>query len=774
MKSAIIAALSIPVFTAAASGYTEDYARSRQQAEAWQASFAGLENELKALGVNLEECTESAELPETEDTVAAADMGMFFDTGNSSLVYLGNVRLRDARASINARSQLHIRLLDFIEKKKKDVEPADILQPTPAAAPASTPETAPEAASEAQPAPEPPTEKKASPLAEKPALINTHSAVADSVNNNIFLYSPAGGEPILMQQGGNEVRITPGADSPARILADQQGNIMLEGGTISLSIDDKSGTPARLNTTGGLVYYHAATHTLHAPGKAEFTHPDGTLSCTNGLCLVLTPDASQPRSTKGFMSQFTGLRFEGIDTATAKGQVVLTGAAAGNREKLQAEADSLSYNGKTGECSLQGTACRLNYGSYDIYSDEGLHLLANGDIELRGSRIHGSYEREGEQPGKMLKGTFKANAPVVFRAEPGTISTEKGLSLADAEADFSCEGPVQLLLTPSDKPAAEKQKSGMPNLAISRFGNVSQAQAAGNVLAHRYDPETGRCISELKAQRVETNLETGETLLLGAVGEPLVARHEENSIESVPAEGEAASIQILANGDLRLNGALITATMKNEDGTTTARCKDYVRLVRAEDRLETGSATELNAPTAILTTTGSLSAILSTTGEPARTDKKGLASLSFHYNGIRRATTQQGCTLRTEQGSMQCTGPVVLEMGNTSQKDAQGMSGLKYATASGNVSIAGKDNTGRLLRATGDQLSIDAATGMKTLTGKRVTVGDARNTHIITGKDAGIRIDARNNVTISGGSHTTHATKVREQLTSPNNKNTKK
>ena len=767
MKSAIIATLCIPVFTAAGA-YTADYAASRQQAEAWQTGFSQLEEELKALGVDLQATTgQSAELPETEDTVAVADKGMFFDTANSSLVYLGNVRLRDARARIHASSQLHLHLPELTGSRSKDTEPADTLQAhdTPAAEPEQ----------QHVPAPVQKDENKADDrTTAEPALINTHSAIADSVNNTIFLYSPAGGEEILLQQGKNVVRIIPGADAPARILADPQGNIMLEGSLIDLCMVDKEGAESRLKTSGGLVYYRAATHTLHAPGQAEFTHPEGGLNCADGLCVVLSPSAEQPKPGKGFMSQFSGLRFDGIDTATAKGQVVMTSTAAENREALRAEADTLAYNGKTGECSLLGEKCRLNYGGYDVYANEGLHLLANGDIELRGSNIHGSYERESEQAGQRIKGTFKANAPVIFRAELGTISTEKGLSLADAEADFSCDGPAHLVLTPREGATTPEQKPGMPNLAIARFGNVSRAHASGNVVAHRYAPGTGTCTSELKAQSVETDLVSGETLLLGVVGEPLIARHEQNSIEAVPAAGEAASIQILANGDLKLNGARITTTLVNKDGTiTTASCRDYVRLIRAEDRLETGSATEVNAPTAILTTTGSLNARLATTGTP-QPRKQGLAGLSFNYNGIREATTQQGCTLRTEQGSMQCTGPVRIEMAEDSRQTDSALGALKHATAAENVSIAGKDNTGRMLRAAGDLLTIDAATGMKVLTGNRVTVGDAHNTHIITGKDAAIRIDAHNNVTISGSNHTTHATNVREQLNNQNKKNTKK
>ena len=154
--------------------------------------------------------------------------------------------------------------------------------------------------------------------------------------------------------------------------------------------------------------------------------------------------------------------------------------------------------------------------------------------------------------------------------------------------------------------------------------------------------------------------------------------------------------------------------------------------------------------------------------------KKGFGRFQFDYTGIQEATTDAGCTLRTEQGSMQCTGPVHIVMDpDGSSKDSE-MGGMKYATATGDVAIAGKDSSGRLMRATGDHLKIDSSTGMKVLSGKRVTLSDANNTHIITGKGAAISIDARNNVTMVGSKHKTHASNVRQQLEDSNNKKTKK
>ena len=784
MKAAAIAALSIPVFCAAAAGYDADFQAARQQADQMTGHLTRVADELETLGVKLPEAGTATSAPAASpngDTRATAELGMFFDAAESRLVYLGNVHVVDPRVNLFAREQLHIYLQSFSDDKK------DTPPPAPLADARETEETG-TAVAEATAEPPPVTEEAeepAAPAAESPApettaeekpvrhaSIEAHSIIADTIHNAIYVYSPADGGELTLDSGEDKVRITPGAGAPARILADPAGNILLEGGQVLLRTVNEEGGITELTTSGGHAYYHAATNTLHVPGKSRLVHPDGTLDCTEMLCVVLRPAAdAEPAEKKGFMSQFTSLRFDGISTATARGRVVASGKAAGERPATRAEGDEMIYNGQTGECSLLGEKCRLVYGGYEVYANEGLHLLANGDIELRGSNIHGSYERESSQPGQMLVGTFKANAHVIFRAELGTITTAQGLSMADAEADFSCTGPAHLVLTRKADARTVEQKPGMPNLAITRFGDISRARATGNVVAHRYEAGTRRCIGELKAETVETDLTTGETLLTGAPGEPLVALYNGSHIEAVPAEGQTATMEMRANGDLKLNGDRISAILQGEKGTTTAKCRDYVLLVRAEDRLETGSATELHAPDGILTTNGSLHARLTTNGKPNTTGKRKFPGFSFNYNGISEATTSSGCTVRTEKGSMQCTGPVNLVMDTDGKPADKMMGGLKTATARGNVGVAGRDKTGRLFRATGDLLEVDAATGMKVLSGRKVTLGDANNTHIASGAGASIRIDRNNNVSIHGKQHATHATKLREQFEKNKSKN---
>ena len=169
---------------------------------------------------------------------------------------------------------------------------------------------------------------------------------------------------------------------------------------------------------------------------------------------------------------------------------------------------------------------------------------------------------------------------------------------------------------------------------------------------------------------------------------------------------------------------------------------------------------------AILTTTGPLQAYL-VADESATAPAKGkFTGLRFNYTGIREASTESGCTVRTEKGSMQCTGPVRLLMSEQKGKDKM-LGGLVRATASGNVAVAGKDSTGRLFRATGDFLNVDNTTGMKVLSGSKVTLADANNTHTASGKGAAIRIDASNNASITGEKHSTHATNIKKQINNP-------
>lgn len=764
IKAAVIAALAIPVLCASAADYSADLQKARTQADTWCNNLSRITGDLKELGVELPAPSAEYSYEDetvTDDTKIMSELGMIFDADTSRIIYLGNVRFIDRRLSIKAAQQLHIHLPGL----SKAIDGSEADNPAAEATPgqvidAATP--APEQAAE-----DPAAQEEESGYKGEPAAIDTEHAIADTISNTILLYAPTSGKDIAIDYGKNSIRIKPGEGSaPApRLLADAAGNILLEGGIIHLAMVDDQGQRSELCTSGGHVYYHAATSTLHIPGKSSFNHPDGTLSCSEMLCVRLAPAAATDSGKKkGFMSQFTGLKFEGIDTASAKGQVVASQRAREDQPGTELHGDELRYNGKTGDCSLTGSKCRIVYGEYIVNANEGIHLLPNGDIELRGSDISGNYTRGGDKGASPIAGTFKANDNVIFRADLGTITTNKGITIADTEMDFSSEGPTHLVLARKPGAKVPEQKPGMPNLAIAQFGEIARAKASGNVIAHRYAPVTRKCIGELKADSVETDINTGETLITSAPGQQLTAVYNGNRVEATPAEGKMAIMEMQANGDIRLNGERISAVMLSDKGTTTARCRDYVRLIRAEDRLETGSATRINSEAAILTTRGPLSAKLTSDKQETQPSKGGSPIGNFNYTGIQEATTNSGCTVQTEKGSMQCTGPVRLTMDTSGKGQDKMLGGIKRATARGNVAVAGKDSTGRMLRATGDFLEVDAASGMKVLKGKEVTLADANNTHVASGEGAAISIDANNNASITGARHTTHATNIKQQI----------
>ena len=123
---------------------------------------------------------------------------------------------------------------------------------------------------------------------------------------------------------------------------------------------------------------------------------------------------------------------------------------------------------------------------------------------------------------------------------------------------------------------------------------------------------------------------------------------------------------------------------------------------------------------------------------------------------------------------MRCTGRihVVMKEQPASGKDRSAAADIEQAIVEGNVAIAGKDDKGKPVQAYGDKLTIDGASGVKTLSGSRVTLRSGNTTHTASGAGAAVTIDAQNNIRITGAKHTTSATNLRNQL--EDNKKTKK
>ena len=89
---------------------------------------------------------------------------------------------------------------------------------------------------------------------------------------------------------------------------------------------------------------------------------------------------------------------------------------------------------------------------------------------------------------------------------------------------------------------------------------------------------------------------------------------------------------------------------------------------------------------------------------------------------------------------------------------------LQKAVAWGRVRLAGKDAKGKLMRADGEQLDFDHATGNIYLRGSQVSLMDANNIHTASGPGACITIDPKNNVHIYGQRQTTTANRIHQQI----------
>lgn len=792
----ILLSLALAVFPAALAApavqdapWLEKEVQTTEHAlNAWLEESKGVAQEFKLLNLPEPQRAEAADdsLPESEngDAVAVCDGGLLFNAQSYDLVYVQNVRLREARLHLRAVNRLFIRIQQqMAEKGRDDVQegatgaaegkplppqqhrtaapaaqasPAADTAPQPAADAAAEPpaaDTAAELPSAVQEAPAPTTE---------PLDIRTYDAVADTASNSIILYSPQGCGPISVRRGQDSLQLTPFADRPAVALADAAGNILLLGQTIDLHRVDANGTATDLHSTGGLMYYRAETGELAVAGPAEMRQDGAEFSCTAGAVLRFIKTAPAAPAA-GFMRQFTDTQLGGIARITARGTV--RGRQTANGEERSVAGDYLVYDAESGDCRLNGTDCRLSYGASTLISDKGMHLLPNGDIELLGAAPHGTYERPAPTAGAApLQGTFHAQSPLYFHAETGVLTAENGIRLADAGADFSCTGTVELKLARRENaPAATRGETGRLNLSVAAFGEPESIHAVGNVLAHRYDPAAGgKCTGLLSGEELDADLTAGAATLTGTTATPAVAELDGNHLEAVADADTVPSLHFAENGDVELTGGRINATLQTKDGVATAHCRSILKLTRADATLETGSETDFRTPHAIVTTRGPLTAHLAedAAAEPAAGTR--WPQHRFNYTGIDSAHTAQGGTVQTAKGSMQCTGPIDLTMDPADRKGQ--MAGLKTARAAGNVAVAGRDSTGRLIRATGDVITLDAASGIKRLTGGRVTLADEYNTHTATGSGAAVIIDAKNNARITGSKHSTTATRIREQV----------
>ncbi len=711
-----------------------------------------------------------ATMPEARrgQSVAVSDGGLFFDAANSRIVYLRNVRLNDERVKLCAANRLYIQLPK--EKTEADAGAAakEAINPTQAA---SAPKQKATAAGE-----KPKSEFSTENLPTATVDIITCDALVDTVNNRMVFTSGPGAETLIFRQGCNEIVVQQAEGKAATALADEQGNILLEGADIRMQWLADDGTLSTFRSTGGRVLYHAASRAIVMEGPVDASYKDGesTLSCSGPLCVTLKPEENAAPRKNTFMGQFAAMRFTGIAAASATGNVQLSSRLSGQGMALSG--DALYYNGLTGEVEVPGSPCIITYGekgNNSLQTVGSLVLTADGDIHFKGKGlIEGIYERPSRTKGAApLQGTLSAMAPLSFHAANGTITT-RALSCRDAEASFSCTGEVHLALTPrtaeelAEAKLPPREKVGMLNLALARYNGINSVKAVGRVRAQLLDPAAPTAEeASLSASELVADLVTGEILLTGA-GETAAIAFRNYALSGTADALTPASVHLKRNGDIEARGAQVACTIPSKKGLTTLNCADRVLLAREQRSLSLGAATRIQSPDGILTTNGPMQAVLAASAEPekAKPLSPRYPHLVYAFSGLESAETFEGASVRAAQGSLQCSQHLSILMQPQGSTANNQLGGIRSAIATGRVLVAAKDATGRMLRATGDRLVVDGNTGEKRLTGSRVVLEDARNRHEASGEGAAVLIDARNNARITGERHTTSATNIRGQV----------
>lgn len=683
------------------------------------------------------------------DTVAVADSGMLFDANNARLVYLNNVRVADSRLELRCADRLYIQ---FPQRAKSETVRA-------AQTSASRP-------SAAQPEQEEEPEHTIILTEEQgePVSINAGTAIVDAVKNLIYLEAAnEDASRLSISHNGSQLLLTSAQDTPAAILADTNGDILFRSDSINMQWVDSEGRTSTLTNQHGTAYYRAETNTLHFSGPTSLNTPDGTISAEESLVLKLV--VKQNSTSSDFMSQFTGMTIEGVESGTARGKVVLTRPAVDGSPASEIHGDELSYNGATGEVHISGEETALVYGEQKLYTNGFLKLANNGDITLQGDTIHGVYARPGAEEGAdALPGTFSTSGSITFTADTHTISLPNGLTAEDALSKVCARGRVDILLQPeAEATAPQQEKAGMLNLAIAGYRDIASIRTTGGLSIQHRSSEQEEGLS-ITADEADINLLTAEATLTAAAGNTAEIRYNGHRLAAT-SEGKTASLNLASNGDLMMMGEQLTVELPGKRTSTIATCTETLTLNREAGKIHLGPRARMTADSGRLSANGELElSLYPGPEEKNRPVIERYPQLVFNYAGLKTADTPRGGTIQTPQGSMQCTGPIHVELLPPDAAQNNEMAGVRIATAEGNVAIAGKDNSGRMLRATGDRLSVDGATGIKTLSGNRVTLQDARNTHIASGGGARVVVDRNNNVRISGARQSTSATRVRDQI----------
>ena len=794
----LLSALAVPAALAATPTPAPEWlvplrADAQRLVEQWQAASAEVDAALPGLVAPQADAddadTADNEMPELAegDTLASCRGGLMFDNANSTLIYLDRVQLLDERLRLLAEHRL------FVKLRSMDPRP-DAAQKTEESPTQGVQDVQRDITERARRVPQQ--------LRGGRITIETTEAVADTASNILLLRSPARGIPVLVAQGRNSIRIQPQEGREALLVADAAGNVFMDGAHISLRWVDDEGREGKMECAGGSITYHAATHTLHLPGLTTMEHPRGTFQSESALTVVLQPDPDAGKPGDSYLSQFAKMSFKGVESvAVHQGSAKFDGYAASG--------ELLQYNARTGACLVNGPNASLTYNANTITADR-IALDESGNIAIDGNDVRMAYERPSRQNADTkLHGTVRCGA-LQFDAATGKVTTQAPIAIRDDELDFAAQGPTELTLRRAENP--RPRPDALPSFALAEYDGVATLTAHRGVrLAAK--SEQGDVV--VMGDEVQADLVRQEATVTASGDNPLVVQGSgfraaaqtaagadahsflqmteqgeitlsgsHISIEHTP-DGQApsaivalspqppAELHVNAAGDISLKGEDIGIETHDSAGNSVkAVCRGSLTLEKEAGRLVTGSATRMQAAQGSFASNGPVTATLRPGAPRTARQNDRFAHLNYSFDGLQEASTPAGGSIRTPQGSMQCSGPMSVAFfadgeapkpARAASPQQPGLGNLKSARAEGSVALAAKDSTGRVLRAFGDTLALDAVTGMKTLTGNTVTLSDQYNTHTASG-GASITLDADNNARIHGATQRTTATHIHDQM----------
>ena len=745
----LLATMLVPILCQPCSAQGEAPEHLQQELASFAAEAASIEQNIADIG-QLDEVAFDADAPmpepaEAGQSAVAADGGLLFDTANSAFSYVGNVRLNHPALQLRAAHRLYIRLP--ISEKAKKIR--DEQSPSGAAHVSSAPPENQTSASD--PATTGPT-----------AHVTARNAAVDVRQSRLLL---EGLPELKMDRGADRISLqAQKSGEAAQVYCNAGGDVLLLGSDMVFIWHDTQGAEWKLEVESGPVVYHAAARRLAVDGTARINSPQGALACKRGLQVTFAAGGKKAPSSP--FGVFAAMQFKQIEQMQAHGDVELHTPAAPDRPAGYAYCrDSLVYDARTGQCVLGGEPCKLTYGKNSLDVHGTVILLPEGDARIVSSRdITGRYERPVPgSDGETVCGEFSTPGSIIYKAAENSISIPSGgLRAQDSLASFACTGEVHITLIPAEQASAPK--AGMPNLAIAQSRGVQTVQATGNVQLHSV-ATPGSPAYDAECEQVYAHIPDGEIKISALPGKSAIARYGEYEL-SARAPGDAPSfIHLDARGNIVAEGEQIYAAMPGSKGKAELTCAQQMRLERTPGMLTLAADSRITSPDGILTAPGALYVELAADTEAPTRAPKNYPQLSYNYTGLRRASTPTGGTLRTTQVSMQCDGPINVELKPGAEATATDpRSSISAASAAGHVQLAGKDGSGRLLHAAGDTLEFDSATGNFYLRGHRVTLADEYNTHTASGSSACVTIDPHNNVRIMGERQSTTAHRIHNQI----------